>query len=68
MRPCAGIDAAIREFILRLARPSWVPLFTIVADLVTNTGGVLCHAAVVAREFGGRPLEIDGVQGIEGRL
>lgn len=84
MRPCAGIDAAIREFILRLARPSWVPLFTIVAGLVTNTGGVLCHAAVVAREFGlpavvgvagattsiadGRPLEIDGVQGIEGRL
>ena len=78
------IDAAIREFILRLARPSWVPLFTIVAGLGTNTGGVLCHAAVVARESGlpavvgvagattsiadGRPLEIDGVQGIEGRL
>ncbi len=66
------------------SNPSWVPLFTIVAGLVTNTGGVLCHAAVVAREFalpavvgvagattsiaGGRPLEIDAIQGIEGRL
>ena len=33
------------------SNPSWVPLFTIAGGLVTNTGGVLCHAAVVAREF-----------------
>jgi pyruvate,water dikinase len=33
------------------SNPSWVPLFTIAAGLVTNTGGVLSHAAVVAREF-----------------
>jgi phosphohistidine swiveling domain-containing protein len=34
------------------ANPSWVPLFGIIAGLVTDTGGALSHAAVVAREFG----------------
>ena len=57
-----------------------MPLFTIAGGLVTNTGGVLSHAAVVAREFGlpavvgigdattriadGRLVEIDGTTGI----
>ncbi|HYK94729.1 MAG TPA: PEP-utilizing enzyme [Candidatus Dormibacteraeota bacterium] len=61
------------------SNPSWVPVFTIAGGLVTNTGGVLSHAAVVAREFGlpavvgateatariadGRLLEIDGTAG-----
>jgi pyruvate,water dikinase len=61
------------------SNPSWVPVFTIAGGLVTNTGGVLSHAAVVAREFGlpavvgtgdattriadGRMLEIDGTAG-----
>ena len=34
------------------SNPSWVPVFVIAGGLVTNTGGVLSHAAVVAREFG----------------
>jgi pyruvate,water dikinase len=62
------------------SNPSWVPVFTIAGGLVTNTGGVLSHAAVVAREFGlpavvgaseattriadGRLVEIDGTTGI----
>lgn len=66
------------------SNPSWVPLFTIAGGLVTDTGGVLCHAAVVAREFAlpavvglgdatkriadGRLLEIDGVQGLVRQL
>ena len=61
------------------SNPSWVPVFTIAGGLVTNTGGVLSHAAVVAREFGlpavvgvveatskivdGRTVEIDGTAG-----
>jgi pyruvate,water dikinase len=61
------------------SNPSWVPVFAIAAGLVTNTGGVLAHAAVVAREFGlpavvgvagatakiadGRTIEIDGTAG-----
>jgi pyruvate,water dikinase len=61
------------------SNPSWVPVFTLAAGLVTNTGGILSHAAVVAREFGlpavvgtgdatvrirdGRMVEIDGTTG-----
>jgi phosphohistidine swiveling domain-containing protein len=61
------------------SNPSWVPIFTIAGGLITNTGGVLSHAAVVAREFGlaavvgvtdatariadGRLVEIDGSAG-----
>jgi pyruvate,water dikinase len=32
--------------------PAWTPLFSSIAALVTDTGGILCHAAVVAREYG----------------
>jgi pyruvate,water dikinase len=62
------------------SNPSWVPLFAIAGGLVTDTGGVLSHAAVVAREFAlpavvgtgdatqriadGRQVEIDGTSGI----
>ena len=61
------------------SNPSWVALFAIAGGLVTNTGGVLSHAAVVAREFGlpavvgtgdattrigdGQMLELDGTTG-----
>jgi pyruvate,water dikinase len=61
------------------SNPSWVPVFTIAGGLVTNTGGVLSHAAVVAREFAlpavvgvadatrtirdGQTIEIDGTEG-----
>ncbi|MEB3260244.1 MAG: amino acid adenylation domain-containing protein [Cyanobacteriota bacterium] len=31
--------------------PSWTPFFASVKGVVTNTGGILCHAAVVAREY-----------------
>jgi pyruvate,water dikinase len=32
--------------------PSWTPVFGSLAGVVTDTGGILCHAAVVAREYG----------------
>jgi phosphohistidine swiveling domain-containing protein len=32
--------------------PSWTPVFASLAALVTDTGGILCHAAVIAREYG----------------
>jgi pyruvate,water dikinase len=32
--------------------PAWTPLFASLAALVTETGGVLSHAAIVAREYG----------------
>ena len=62
------------------SNPSWVALFAIAGGLITNTGGVLSHAAVVAREFAlpavvgtgdgttrianGRMVELDGSSGI----
>jgi pyruvate,water dikinase len=63
---------------------SWIPLFVSAAAVVTEVGGPLSHAAVVAREFGipavvgtsvalstlvdGEPLEVDGSAGIVRRL
>lgn len=65
--------------VARASNPGWVPLFAIAGGFVTDTGGVLSHAAVVAREFGvpavvgtgdatariedGRIVEIDGTTG-----
>jgi pyruvate,water dikinase len=62
------------------SNPSWIPLFSIAGGLVTDTGGVLSHAGVVAREFGlpavvgtqdgttriadGRLVELDGSTGV----
>lgn len=32
--------------------PTFVPLFTKAAGIITDFGGVTCHAAIIAREFG----------------
>ena len=65
--------------VCRSSNVSWIPLFTIAAAIVTDVGGSLSHAAVVAREFGvpavvgcgialetlrnGQMLEVDGDAG-----
>jgi pyruvate,water dikinase len=46
--------------------PSWVPLFTRARGLVMETGGILSHGAIVAREFG-LPA-VAGLPGITRRL
>ncbi len=59
--------------------PAWVPLFVQARGLVMETGGVLSHGAIVAREFGlpavagipdvqrrlqtGQRLRVDGATG-----
>ena len=59
--------------------PAWTPLFPSIAALVTETGGILSHAAIVAREYGlptvvgatgatrripdGAPVRVDGDAG-----
>ena len=35
-----------------MTNPAWVVLFTRIAGLVTDAGGMAAHPAVVAREFG----------------
>ena len=60
--------------------PPWTPLFATVAAVVTDTGGILSHSAVVAREYripavvgafnatgtlsDGQMVEVDGDQGV----
>jgi pyruvate,water dikinase len=63
-----------------MTQPPWTPLFATAAALVTDVGGVLCHGAVMAREYGipavvgtgdatariqdGQVLEVDGAAGV----
>ncbi|MFC6023697.1 PEP/pyruvate-binding domain-containing protein [Plantactinospora solaniradicis] len=65
--------------VCRTTDPAWTPLFRLAAAVVTETGGVLSHAAIVAREFGipavvgadeamtsltdGAPVTVDGTVG-----
>ncbi len=66
--------------VCRSSNVSWIPLFTIAGAVVTDVGGSLSHAAVVAREFGvpavvgcgialttlrdGQMVEVDGDAGV----
>ena len=38
--------------VCRETDPAWTPLFTVAAAVVTETGGLLSRAAIVAREVG----------------
>ncbi|MFI5496081.1 PEP-utilizing enzyme [Actinoplanes sp. NPDC051859] len=38
--------------VCRSTDPAWTPLFRLAAAVVTETGGILSHAAIVAREYG----------------
>jgi pyruvate, water dikinase len=38
--------------IAQFTSTSWTPLFAKIAAAVTDAGGVMCHAAIVAREYG----------------
>jgi pyruvate,water dikinase len=60
--------------------PPWTPLFASVAAVVTDSGGMLSHCAVVAREYAipavvgtgnatsaiadGQTIEVDGDEGV----
>ncbi len=62
-----------------ITTPAWTPLLRMVAAVITETGGVLSHAAIVARELGvpavlgvpeatrrlkdGVPVTVDGTTG-----
>lgn len=46
--------------VCEMTLPPWVPVFSVAGAVVADTGGVLCHTAIVAREFG-----VPAVVGIE---
>ena len=70
------------DFILvtEMTSPVWTPVIARVKAIVTNSGGMLSHAAIVAREFGipavvgtgsatneikdGELIEVDGSKGV----
>ena len=37
--------------VCRYTDPEWTPLFTLAAAVISDTGGTLSHAAIVAREY-----------------
>jgi phosphoenolpyruvate synthase/pyruvate phosphate dikinase len=49
--------------VCRTTDPAWTPLFSVAAAVVTETGGMLSHAAIVAREHG-----IPAVLGVAGAM
>ena len=65
--------------IARTTMPPWTPLFAVANAIVVETGGILSHAAVTAREYGipavlgianatrvirdGQLIEVDGTNG-----
>jgi pyruvate,water dikinase len=66
--------------VVKTTAPPWTPLFATAAAVVSDTGGILSHCAVVAREYGipavvgtgnatgrihdGQLIEVDGDAGI----
>ncbi|HEV8712040.1 MAG TPA: PEP-utilizing enzyme [Candidatus Binatia bacterium] len=66
--------------VTKMTMPPWTPLFATAVAVVTDTGGVLSHAAIVAREYhipavvgtgratktfhDGQLLEVDGTAGV----
>jgi pyruvate,water dikinase len=40
--------------------PGWTPLFTVAAGVIIEVGGVICHAAMVARELGIPAIVVKG--------
>jgi pyruvate,water dikinase len=76
----AEVLSAGEILVAETTAPPWTPLFATAAAVVTDTGGILSHCAVVAREYGipavvgtgaatsaiqdGDTIEVDGDAGI----
>jgi phosphoenolpyruvate synthase/pyruvate phosphate dikinase len=47
--------------VTRTTNPSWAPIFGVIGGLITDSGGVLSHGAIVARE-----MNLPAVMGTKG--
>ncbi len=73
---------AVKEgdiIVMEYADPGWTPLFPRASGIIMEVGGLMCHAAVVARELGipavfgipnvtailenGQHVKVDGTKG-----
>ena len=57
MRVVAALDEASRleegeVLVAHMTAPDWVPLMRRAGAIVTDSGGMTCHAAIVSRELG----------------
>ena len=66
--------------VTRSTSPDWTPLLAVAKAVVTDTGGALCHAAIISREYGipavvgtqnatevlkdGQEIEVNGSEGL----
>jgi pyruvate,water dikinase len=68
LHEAAGAQAPNEPYILVCPStdPAWMPLFVGASGLVMETGGVLSHGAIVAREFG-LPA-VAGIANVQRRL
>jgi pyruvate,water dikinase len=64
--PTADVPAKPYVLVCPTTDPAWVPLFARARGLVMETGGVLSHGAIVAREYG-LPA-VAGLPGVQRRL
>jgi pyruvate,water dikinase len=48
----AGLLEKGEVLVTRMTAPDWVPLMRRAAAIVTDSGGMTCHAAIVSRELG----------------
>ena len=50
----AGLDDLVEGEILvaPITAPSWTPVFARIRGAVSDIGGIMCHAAIVSREYG----------------
>jgi len=76
----AGMVAPGDILVAETTSSAWTLLFASIGGLITDSGGILCHAAVVAREYGipavvgvgsatqrlrdGQRVEVDGNRGL----
>jgi pyruvate,water dikinase len=58
VKVCNGVDDAFKKvkkgdiLVTGMTLPDYVPVMKIASAVITNEGGITCHAAIVCRELG----------------